>query len=175
MSSQSSLLRCSLEVTCMCFGLRRKLLKFCQMVIAELQIPPAGDYIRNALKGQQFYKGSQPRWEALCGICGFAVLYHATGQKDLSTAYQQIWWSLCEYERHNQGGMMSGEQARGDPYNTASEETCCTVTWGAMCVEMLKLTGNSVGGPGSHLLHPRVRASLILRSCVRCGCRCSCR
>ena len=121
-----------------------KLLTFCQMVVAELQIPPAGDYIRNALKGQAFYKGSQPRWEALCGICGFAVLYHATGQQDLSTAYQQIWWSLCEYERHNQGGMMSGEQARGDPYNTASEETCCTVTWGAMCVEMLKLTGNSV-------------------------------
>ena len=82
--------------------------------------------------------------EALCGIIGFAELYHATGEADLSTAYQQIWWSLCQYERHNQGGMMSGEQARGDPYNTLSEETCCTVTWGAMCVEMLKLTGNSV-------------------------------
>ena len=62
------------------------------MVVAELQIPPAGDYIRNALKGQEFYKGSQPRWEALCGIIGFAELYHATGEADLSTAYQQIWW-----------------------------------------------------------------------------------
>ena len=98
----------------------------------------------NALKGQAFYKGSQPRWEALCGICGFAELYHATGEKDLLSAFQQIWWSLCEYERHNQGGMMSGEQARGDPYNPESEETCCTVTWGALCVEMLKLTGDSV-------------------------------
>jgi hypothetical protein len=62
------------------------------MVVAELQMPPAGDYIRNALKGQEFYKGSQPRWEALCGIIGFAELYHATGEADLSTAYQQIWW-----------------------------------------------------------------------------------
>jgi DUF1680 family protein len=120
------------------------LLTFCRMVLAELQMPPAGDYVRNALRGQQFYQGTQPRWEALCGILGFAELYHSTGEKDLFTAYQQIWWSLCEYERHNQGGMMSGEQARGDPYNTLSEETCCTVTWGAMCVEMLKLTGNSV-------------------------------
>ncbi len=121
--------------------------------------------MRNALKGQAFYTGSQPRWEALCGICGFAVLYHATGQKDLSTAYQQIWWSLCKYERHNQGGMMSGEQARGDPYNTESEETCCTVTWGAMCVEMLKLTGNSVGefDCGSHLLHLCFGTSLMPR------------
>ena len=90
-----------------------KLLTFCKMVIQELQMPPAGDYVRNALKGQEFYKGSQPRWEALCGIIGFAELYHATGEADLSTAYQQIWWSLCQYERHNQGGMMSGEQARG--------------------------------------------------------------
>eukprot|EP00664_Eupelagonemidae_sp_cell27_P008509 gene8509-8791_t len=26
------------------------------------------------------------------------------------------------YERHNHGGMMSGEQARGSPYNTGSVE-----------------------------------------------------
>jgi DUF1680 family protein len=121
-----------------------KLQVFCEMVIAELQIPPAGDYIRNALKKQEFYKGSQPRWEALCGIIGFAELFHATGNPDLAASYQQIWWSLCEYERHNQGGMMSGEAARGDPYSLLSEETCCTVTWGAMCVEMLKMTASSV-------------------------------
>ena len=36
-----------------------KLLTFCKMVVQELQMPPAGDYVRNALKGQEFYKGSQ--------------------------------------------------------------------------------------------------------------------
>jgi hypothetical protein len=72
-------------------------------------------------------------------IMGLAQMFWVTGNSDYSTAYQQIWWSLCECERHNHGGIMSGEQATGSPYNTGSVETCCTVTWAAMCVEMLKV------------------------------------
>ena len=34
-----------------------------------------------------------------------------------------FWANLTPFSL--QGGMMSGEQARGDPYNTLSEETCC--------------------------------------------------
>jgi hypothetical protein len=34
-----------------------------------------------------------------------------------------VWANLTPFSL--QGGMMSGEQARGDPYNTLSEETCC--------------------------------------------------
>ena len=78
------------------------------------------------------------------GICALAELYWITGNPQYSTAYQQIWWSLCETERHNHGGIMSAEQASGSPYHTGSVETCCTITWAAMCVEMLKLTGSSV-------------------------------
>lgn len=122
----------------------KKLLDFCNVVLAELQMPPAGDYLRNALNGRQFYQGSQTRWEALCGIMGFAELTHATSDGNCRAAYQQIWWSLCEYERHNHGGVLSNEAAAGSPYATGSVETCCTVTWGAMCVEMLRLTGDSV-------------------------------
>ena len=122
----------------------QKLLDFCNVVLAELQMPPAGDYLRNALAGKQFYQGSQTRWEALCGIMGFAELAHATGDGNCRAAFQQIWWSLCEYERHNHGGVLSNEAAAGSPYATGSVETCCTVTWGAMCVEMLKMTGYSV-------------------------------
>ena len=32
-----------------------------------------------------------------------SLTFAAAGNKDLATSYQQIWWSLCEYERHNQG------------------------------------------------------------------------
>lgn len=121
-----------------------KLLAFCNIVLRELQMPPAGDYMRNALKGNEFFQGSQRRWEALCGILGFAELAHATSNNDCLAAFQQIWWSLCKFERKNHGGIMSDEEAAGSPYAAGSVETCCTVTWGAMCVEMLKLSGNSI-------------------------------
>ena len=91
-------------------------------------MPPAGDYLRNALAGKQFYQGSQTRWEALCGILGFAELAHATGDGNCRAAYQQIWWSLCEYERHNHGGVLSNEAAAGSPCKKATlsrlDRTC---------------------------------------------------
>ena len=120
-----------------------KLLALCNIILTELQMPPAGDYLRNALAGRPYFKGSQTRWEALCGIMGFAELAHNTGDARCLQAYQQIWWSLCETERHNHGGIMSSEAASGSPYANGSVETCATVTWGAMCVEMLKLTEES--------------------------------
>jgi len=105
-----------------------KLLAFCNVVLAELQMPPAGDYLRNALAGKQFYQGSQTRWEALCGVMGFAELAHATGDGNCRAAYQQIWWSLCEYERHNHGGVLSNEAAAGSPCKKATlsrvDRTC---------------------------------------------------
>ena len=42
---------------------------------------------------------------------GFAELAHVTGDGNCRAAYQQIWWSLCEYERHNHGGVLSNEAA----------------------------------------------------------------
>jgi hypothetical protein len=101
----------------------QRYLDFCNVCLAELELPPAGDYLRNAMKGQPFYKGSQTRWEGLCGILGFAELYHATGDPRLRAAFEQIVWSLCETERHNQGGLMSNEAAAGNPYAQGSVET----------------------------------------------------
>eukprot|EP01052_Picozoa_sp_SAG31_P028346 SAG31_NODE_2728_length_5180_cov_2.415469_3_plen_123_part_00 len=63
------------------------------------------------MQGKEYFEGKSTRWEALCGILGFAELYHATGDDSCSEAFQQIWWSICQYERHNHGGIMSNEAA----------------------------------------------------------------
>ena len=106
--------------------------------------PLAGDYLRHALAGKEFYQGPKPRWESLHPIMGLAELYWITGRDQYRQAFEQTWWSIVKLDRHNNGGFTSGEQAQGNPYHMAAIESCCTIAWMAMSVEMLKMSGNSI-------------------------------
>jgi len=108
--------------------------------------PLAGDYLRQALAGREFYQMPKPRWESLHPIMGLAELYWITcdtAYRDAyRTAFERIWWSIVQSDRHNNGGFSSGEKASGNPYDRGAIETCCTIAWMALSVEMLKLTGD---------------------------------
>jgi len=106
--------------------------------------PLAGDYLRQALQGTEFFQTPKPRWESLHPIMALADLYWITGENRYRHAFEQIWWSIVKLDRHNNGGFSSGEQATGNPFHLAAIESCCTIAWTAMSVEMLKLTGNSI-------------------------------
>jgi len=103
-----------------------------------------GDYINQALSDIPFFKTPKPRWESLHPIMALSELYWITGQEKYSKAFQQIWWSIVELDRHNNGGFSSGEQAQGNPFHQGAIETCCTIAWVALSFEMLKLTGNPI-------------------------------
>lgn len=115
-----------------------------QIADEEFQAEKGGDFIRTALADKEFYQCPKPRWESLHSIQGIAELYRITGNERYRQAFEHIWWSIAKTDRHNNGGFSSGEQAQGNPYHRGAIETCCTVAWIALGVDMLRLTGNSV-------------------------------
>lgn len=60
---------------------KKAYLDFCNVILLEFQMPPCGDYVRNALAGKQYYEGSQPRWEGLHAVLGIAEMAWITGDK----------------------------------------------------------------------------------------------
>jgi DUF1680 family protein len=103
----------------------------------------AGDYVRQALAGKEFFETPKPRWESLHPIMALAELHLITGEESYRQAFEHLWWSIAALDRHNNGGFSSGEQAQGNPYHPGAIETCCTIAWMAMSVEMLLLTGDA--------------------------------
>ena len=122
----------------------KKYLEAALEVVEEFADPNAGDYLNVGLSGKSFYQCRKPRWESLHPILGLAELHRTTANADHRKAFEQLWWSIAEHDRHNNGGFSSGEQAQGNPYHPGAIETCCTIAWMAMSVEMLRLTGDSV-------------------------------
>ncbi len=106
--------------------------------------PLAGDYFRRGLAGEEFYRLPKPRWESLHPVLALAELARIDGDDRYRKAFTNLWWSIVRLDRHNNGGFSSGERAQGNPYHPGAIETCCTIAWMAMTVEMLKLTGDPI-------------------------------
>ena len=128
----------------------RRYLDLANQVIAEFAAadpagkPLAGDYLRQGLAAVPFFKTPKPRCESLHPIAALAARHRVTHDPADRTAFENLWWSIAETDRHNNGGFSSGEQAQGHPEHPGAIETCCTIAWLALSVDMLRLSGNPV-------------------------------
>jgi len=100
-----------------------------------------GDYLRTGLAGVEFYRTPKPRWESLPDLQGLLELYLITADQRYLDAFVHHWDSIRRLDRRNTGGFSSGEQATGTPYEPTAIETCCTIAWMALTVDMLRATG----------------------------------
>ena len=118
-------------------------LRLMREIERDWQKPPAGDYHRLALRGMEFYQIPKPRWESLHPMIGLAELFRITGDDSYRQALEHWWRSIDRTDIHNSGSFSTNEQAVGNPFQSGSIETCCTVAWLALSVEALRLTGDS--------------------------------
>lgn len=118
-------------------------LQMAREIEKDWETPPAGDYVRTALRGIEFYQTPKPRWESLPNVQAIAELYFITGDERYRQAVLHIYRSIRKTDRHNTGAFSSAEQAVGNPYDTRAIETCCVIAWMALCVDVLRMTGDS--------------------------------
>ena len=102
-----------------------------------------GDYYRAGLESIPFYQMKRRRWECLHAIETIYEMVRLTGEQNYKTSFENIWRSIQQNDRHNTGGFSSGEAACGNPYDTRAIETCCTIAWMALSVDMLNMTRDS--------------------------------
>jgi DUF1680 family protein len=119
-------------------------LELAEWVIEELNKPGSCGYIEDALACKEIQDFRARRWEGLHCIQGICEMGFITGDYKYHYAFSHIWWAMLKGDRHNTGGFTSSEECKGNPYDQGAIETCCTVAWMALTVDMLKLTGNSL-------------------------------
>jgi DUF1680 family protein len=103
----------------------------------------AGDYLRAGLDGREYYASPRPRWESLHDLQGLAELWRVTGEEKYRESFEHHWRSIARFDVHNTGSFTAGEQATGNPWANGAIETCCTVAWMALSLDMLRLTADA--------------------------------
>ncbi len=120
-----------------------KYLDFSNAILAAWQGANGGDFLREGLAGTPYTGLRQKRWETMHALLGLAEVWRLNGDESCRSAFLSLFESLRACDRHNSGGMMSGEQAIGSPYRSGSVETCASVAWLECCCAALEMTGDS--------------------------------
>lgn len=113
--------------------------------VIEEDMTTVGDWLREGAAGTPFYllNGQGNRWESLHIVQGLAEMYRLTGEARYKDAVLNTWDCCRRYDRHPSGAFSTYERGAGSIYSPGQIETCCSIAWMALTVDVLELTGDA--------------------------------
>ncbi|HIJ74389.1 MAG TPA: hypothetical protein HPP83_09835, partial [Candidatus Hydrogenedentes bacterium] len=113
--------------------------------VIEEDMATVGDWLRRGAAGVPFHllEGQGSRWESAHIVQGLAEMYRITGEERYKTAVVSLWDSIRRYDRHPSGAFTTYERATGSVYAAGALETCCSIAWTALTLDVLELTGSA--------------------------------
>lgn len=111
----------------------------------EEDLAAAGDWLAAGAAGVPYHAlpRNGARWESLHILQGLLARHRATGEPRHRDAALNLWRSLRDLDRHPSGAVTTNEGAMGTIHQPGAIETCCTVAWMALGVDLLALTGDA--------------------------------
>jgi len=127
----------------------KRYLDFCNYILRSWEQPNGPHIISRLLELKRVDKvGNAKAYEMLSCLNGALELYRTTGDTNLLIACRNAWSDIVNSRLYITGGASSHEHFQDDnilPNDMASRicETCVTVTWMQMNLQLLRLTGES--------------------------------
>jgi hypothetical protein len=126
-----------------------KYLEFCKYLLRSWEQPNGPHIVSRLLQLKRVDKvGNAKAYEMLSCLNGALELYRTTGDRELLDACRNAWQDIVDHRLYITGGASSAEHFRADdvlPNDMASRicETCVTVTWMQVNLQLLRLTGDA--------------------------------
>jgi DUF1680 family protein len=123
-------------------------LAFCRYILEAWDQPHGAKVLSSLLKYKAVNRVANGKaYEMLSNIVGLCELYRATGEPQLLQAAQYAWEDIVARRLYLTGSASQGECFHDDyflPNDTAHSicETCVTVTWTQLNLQLLRLTGD---------------------------------